>query len=440
VDVALERLPNAVAKVSVTIEPADVSQAVDRAFKSVVGRYNIPGFRRGKAPRKIFERYVGRGVLLQEAAQQLVDRHYRDALTKAAVEPVGEPRINIVSLDEDKPFQFDIEVESKPAIEVGELDELLTEVLEVPEATDEDIQRELDTVARSQAQLVPVEDEPVAMGDHVVLNLKGYLADNEEADEADGEPEPFVEDEDYAVEVGSGMAVEGLEMQLVGLTLGEPQTVRLTYPENHPDVALKGKDVRFDITVTDIKRPDIPPVDDDLAKTLGYEGVKELREVVETRVREGLKQQAERDRLNKILGKLKERVTFDLPPALVDRAIHNQLQELESMLRQMGANVDDYLESRQMTYNQLHEEMRPQAEERVKEELLLESVAHQQNITVSDAEVLDSIRPMAEAYRQPLDQMVAALRSRGDFDILRSSLLINKASEYLASTVSGAEG
>lgn len=432
-DVALERLPNAVAKVSVTIEPQDFGQAVDRAFKSVVGRYNIPGFRRGKAPRKIFERYVGRAVLLQEAAQQLVDGHYRDALQQAQVEPVGEPHINIVTLDEDKPFQFDIEVESKPKIEVGSLHDVLTDPLDIPEPTEEDLARELETVAKSQAQLVPVEDDPVSMGDHVVLNLKGYLADNE--DEGENEPEPFVEDDEYALEIGSGMAVEGLETQLIGLQLGEPQTIRLTYPENHPDVSLKGRDVRFEITVTDIKRPDVPPIDDDLAKTLGFEDENELRVTVGKRVAERLADQARHDRLGKILGKLKERVSFDLPPLLVDRAIHNQLQELDNMLRQMGANLDDYLDSRQMSGEQLHEEMRPQAEERVKEELLLEAVAAEQNLTVSDEEVIEQVRPMAEAYRQPLDQMVRALQTQGDFEILRHSLVISKAGDYLATTV-----
>lgn len=437
-DVALERLPNAVAKVSVTIEPVDVSQAVDRAFKSVVGRYNIPGFRRGKAPRKIFERYVGRGVLLQEAAQQLVDDHYRGALQQVSVDPVGEPHIHIVTLDEDKPFQFEIEVEAKPVIDIGSLDAVLTEPLAVPEATDEDIQRELDTLAKSQAQLVPIEDEPVSMGDHVVLKLKGYLADNEE-DAA--EPEAFVEDDEYAVEVGSGMAVEGLETQLIGLVAGEPQTIHLTYPENHPDVALKGREVRFEVTVTDIKRPDIPPIDDNLATTLGYDSEKELREAVETRVRDGVKMQAQRDRLTNILGKLKADVLLDLPPGLVEQAIHNQLQELDNMLRQMGANLEDYLDSRQMSLQQVHEEMRPAAEERVKEELILETVAHQQNMVVTDADVIENLRPMAEAYRQPLDQMIKALHLGGEFNALRNSILIAKASEYLASTVlDGAKG
>ncbi len=429
-DVALERLPNAVAKVSVTIEPSDFSQAVDRAFKSVVGRYNIPGFRRGKAPRKIFERYVGRGVLLQEAAQQLVDRHYRDALQQASVDPVGEPQINIVALDEDKPFQFDIEVESKPVIEVGSLDDLLGEPLTIPDATEEDFSHELDKLARTQAQLVPVEDDPVSMGDHVILKLKGYLADNEDDSE---DSEPFVEDDEYGVEIGSGMAVEGLETQLIGLKLGEPQKIRLTYPESHPDVALQGQEVIFDVTVTDIKRPDVPAVDDDLATALGWENEKEMREAVEERVRDRLKQQARGVRESAILGKLKERLSFDLPSELVKRALHNQLHELENMLRQMGVSVDDYLESREMSVDQLHEDMRPQAEERVKEELILEAVARENGFTVTNEELVDSVRPMAEAYRQPLEQMIAVLQQHGDWDVIKTSLLISKASDFLAS-------
>lgn len=432
-DVALERLPHAVAKVSVTIEPADVTKAMDRAFKTVAGRYNIPGFRRGKAPRKIFERYVGRGVLLQEAAQQLVDRHYSEALITAAVEPVGEPHINIVTLDEDKPFQFDIEVESKPAIEIGALDDLLKEPLSVSEASEEDLEKEFQALAKSQAQLVPVDNEPVSMGDHVVLKLQGFLADNEEGED------PFVEDDAYAVEIGSGLAVEGLETQLIGLQADEPQTIRLTYPENHPDVALQGKDVRFEVTVTDIKRPDIPAIDEDLAITLGYESEEDLRDTVTERLKERLLKQAKDDRLAKILGKLKERTSFEVPSALVEQAIHNQMHELDNMLRRMGADVEEYIESRQISLENLHEEMRPQAEERVKEELLLESVAKSQGIEVSDDDVIETIVPMAELYRQPLDQLVQLFRQRGEFEALRGNLVVSKASDYLSTTVLGEE-
>lgn len=272
--VALQRLPNSVAKVSVTIDPSDLSKAMDKAFRNVVGKYNIPGFRRGKVPRPIFERFVGREVILQEAAQQLVENRYYEALSEVSVEPVAEPKINIVKLDDGQPFEFDIEVESKPQIDLPDYQDLLQEPLEIPVPTDEQIDAELALVAKGQAQIVPADDEPVAKGNRIVVSLKGFLDDGED------DSEPFVDDDAYTIEVGAGTVVEGLEDQLVGLKVNEPQVIKLTYPENHPDVSLAGKPVRFELTVVENKRPDIPEVNDDLAKAVGLESLQELREQV----------------------------------------------------------------------------------------------------------------------------------------------------------------
>lgn len=428
--VALQRLPHAVAKVSVTIAPEDFKQAVDRAFRTVVRRYNIPGFRRGKAPRPIFERFVGREILLQEAAQQLVENRYHDALEQAAVEPVGEPRIHIVSLEDGQPFQFDIEVESKPVVELGDYLDLLKDPLEISEPTPDQLEAELQQLAKSQAQLVPVEDGPVSMGDHIVVSLKGYVDL-----EGEEELEPFAEEDAYTVEVGSGTMVEGLENQFIGLQVGEPAVLRLTYPENHPDVSLAGKPVRFEVTVQEIKRPDIPSVDDELAKTIGYESEQELREKVANSLQRRLADQARQDRLAAIMGKLKERVTVELPSALVDTAIHLQLRDLEDTLRRIGADVQEYLDSRQITAEALHEEMRPAAENRVKEELILEAVAKAQGISVSDDEVIEMIRPLAESYKQSLSGLVQRMREQGEFEALRHNILLSRAGDYLATTV-----
>ncbi len=428
-DVALERLPNAVAKVSVTISADDVRKAMDQAFKTVVTRYNIPGFRKGKAPRKIFEMYVGRGVLLQEAAQQLVDQHYGEALRQAAVEPVGQPRIDITNLSEDEPFQFAIEVESKPAITVGPLDELLQEPLSVPEPTEEQIQKELEQLAKTQAELVPVEDEPVQMGDIVTLQLKGYL--DEEGEEA----EPFAEDDEYRLEVGSGVAVEGLETQLIGLKRLEPTTIRLTYPDSHPDVQLAGKPARFEVTVTEIKRPNIPAINDDLAKTLGFENEQELRTSAANRVKARLEVEAKNDRLAKILGKLKEQLSFELPPSLVHYQIHRQLEELDGMLRQMGATLEDYLESRQMSQEALEVEMRPQAEERVKEQLILEAIARENNVSLSDQDIVGAVKPLADMNQTPLEDMLRILQQRGNLGEIARDIWLAKAGSFLANTV-----
>ncbi len=424
-EVALERLPNSVAKVSVTIDMADVSAAMDAAFRTVASRYNIAGFRRGKVPRPIFERMVGRDVLLKEAAQKLVEKRYVEALKEAAVEPVAEPRINIVTLEDGSPFEFAIEVESKPEITLGDYTDLLAEPLIERDVTDEDIEAELGSLARDQAQIVPADEEPVSLGNHITVKLRGYLED----DESD---EPFVDDESFAIEVGSGTVVEGLEPQLIGLNVGQSQTIRLTYPESHPDVSLAGKDVRFEIEVLENRRSEVPPVDDDLAKGLGLESLQELRERVANTVKNRIESQARDERLAEILGKLKERVAMELPETLVTDTMQNQLQELQNRLARMGASLDEYLESRQMQLPELQAELRPQAEERVKDQLLLEAVAKQETMTVTDDEVVASIRPLAEMYKQPLANIIKLFRDRGEFNALRENILLSKASEYLA--------
>jgi trigger factor len=380
---------------------------------------------------------VGSEVILQEAAQQLVQNRYLEALSEASVEPVAEPKINIVKLDVGEPFEFDIEVESKPELNLPAYHDLLREEpLEIPEPTEEQIDQELAAVAKEQAQMVPADDEPVSKGNRVVLNLEGYLETEDESEDS----EAFVEDESYTLEIGSGTAVEGLEDQLIGLRVNEPQTIRLTYPENHPDVNLSGKPVRFEITVIENKRPDIPEINDELAKAVGLESLQELHEHVKENVKNRLETQAKNDRLARVMGKLKERVSVDVPESLVSDAIHSQLRELELSLAQIGANTQEFLDSRQMTPEALHEQLRPSAEEQVKEELLMEAIAKAEKLDVSEEEIAEIIASLADTYRQPVDDMLRYYKKTGEMELLRASALISKTRDYLASTVLDKEG
>jgi trigger factor len=430
--VVTERLPKAVAKISVTIDQNEVSQAMDRAFKRVVTQYNIPGFRRGKVPRPIFERMVGPNVIWQAAAEDLVDDRYPKALSESGIVPVSEPNIQIgaTGLTADAPFSFVIEVQVKPLIELGDYQDVLKEPLVIPEVTDERLDEEMNQVARSQAQLVPADDEAVAAENQVVLDLKGFLEEPEEGDDG-----LFAEDEDYTVQIGSGTTVEGLDEQLIGLKVGEPATIRLTYPEEHPDVDLAGKAVRFEVTVKQNKRLEVPPIDDDLAKALEYDSLEALRTEVAKRLAERLKVEAQDERLQGILGKLRERLSFEVPDSLVQEAIKQRLQDVQNNLARMDITLEQYLETRQITLATLEEEVRPAAEGIVRDQLLLEAVAREQGFLVSDEEVIDAIRPVAEMYRQPLADFVQLFRQQGEFEQIRAKLLNQRASEFLATTV-----
>jgi trigger factor len=394
----------------------------------LVTRYEIPGFRRGKAPRPVFERYVGKDVILREAAEQLVERRYADAIGQSGFVVLDQPTIEFKQVALGEPLVFTATVSVMPEFELpASYQDLLKEPLEVPPVTDELVDQELQRVAEAEAQLVEASaEDPIAVGSRVVLKLTGYY-------DEDGttETEPFVDADDYVVEVGSGTTVEGLETQLIGLHLGDTATIRFTYPADYPDPSLAGRPVRVEVTVKEHKKREVPPIDDELAKTKGHETLEELKAELTNTLAERLKQEAREKRLNTILGKLREAVTFDVPEPLVRRALERQLEELQHTLSHLGATMEQYLAARQLTMEGLLDEMRPVAADRVRDQLLLEAIAKAEGLSVSDDEVVEAVKPVAEAYQRPLAELVEALRLSGDFEALRDNLLVDKAANLV---------
>lgn len=421
--VDVERLPQSRARLTVTIPVDDVTRAMDVAFKKLVRRYEIPGFRRGKAPRSVFERFVGRQAILQEAAEQLVEGRYPEAVEQAALDPVERPRISLEKVEDGEPLIFVAETAVKPVVDLGDYQSLLAEPLVVTEITDDLMDQELQKTAESEAQWVPAsEEEPVEAGSRVVVDLRGR---------EEGQDEPFVESTDYAVEVGRGTLLEGLETQFIGLKVNQSATLHVIYPEDYPDSNLAGKSADFEVTVKEHKRREVPSIDDELAKTKGLNDLQELRETVSNSLRERLEQEAREARLRAILGKLKERVSVDVPEPLVDRAVSRQVQDFEYTLSRLGATLEQYLQSRGITLEALTEDMRPGARDRVVDQLLLEAIAKAETITVSDDEVIDAIRPVADSYQRPLNSLVESLKVTGDFEAVRGNLLVDKAADFV---------
>ncbi|MCL8206698.1 MAG: trigger factor [Actinomycetia bacterium] len=421
--VEVERLPGSRARLVVTLPAEDVTRAMDEAFKTLVRRYEVPGFRRGKAPRHVFERYVGRSVLLREAAERLVDQSYPEAVREAGVEPVEGPSIQFRQVGDGQALVYTAEMAVKPVIDLGDYRDLLHEPLEVGEVTDELVEAELKAAAEEEAQWVPAtEEDPVEVGSRVVLDLTGRR---------EGEEEPFAETSDYAVEVGRGTLLEGLEAQLIGLKLNQHVTLSVTYPEDYPDPSVAGKPAVFDVTVKEHKRREVPPVDDELARAKGLADLKELREQMANRVRERLEREARERRLANVLRRLKERVAFEVPAPLVNRVVQRQLDDLQHTLSHLGVTMDQYLATRGKTLAAVAEEMRPGAVERVKDQLLLEALAKAEALEVTDEEVVEALRPVAEAIRRPLDQVVGNLKVSGEFEALRGNLLVDKAANFV---------
>jgi trigger factor len=208
-------------------------------------------------------------------------------------------------------------------------------------------------------------------------------------------------------------------------------TLSVTYPDDYPDPSLAGKPAVFDVVVKEHKRREVPPVDDELARAKGLADLKELREQAAKKVRDRLEREARERRLTNVLRRLKERVVFDVPAPLVNQAVQRQLEDLQHTLLHLGVTMEQYLATRKKTLAALAEEMRPAAVERVKDQLLLEALAKAEALEVSDDEVVEALRPVAEAIRQPLDQVVGNLKVTGEFEALRGNLLVDKAANFV---------
>ena len=422
-EVQVERLPDARARVRVTVPAEDVTQAMDGAFKRLAKRYNIPGFRPGRAPRPVFERYVGRETLLRDAAEHLVEDRYPDAIQQAGVKPLARPDVQIDELEENGPLVFTAEMPVKPEVTLGDYRPALLEPLTVPEVTEEAIDAELQRVAEEEAQLVvATEEDPVEAGSRVVIKIRGTR---------EGEEEPFADADDYPVTIGSGTALEGLELQLIGLHLHEQATVSLTYPDEYPDPSLAGKAVQFDVYIKEHKRRDVPPVDEELARARGFETVQELREDLTKSLRDRYERDAREQRLAAVLARLRGSVSVEVPEPMVRHQLDHQLQDLHHTLTHLGVDLDQYLSGRQITLEGLLEEMRPGAVQRVQDELILEAIAEAEGLQVSDEEVVAAVQSVADAYERPVNALVENLKVSGEFETVRGNLLVDKAAQLI---------
>jgi trigger factor len=422
-EVQVERIPEARARIRVSLPVEDVTRAMDGAFKRLVARYNIPGFRPGKAPRPVFERYVGRDTILRDAAEHLVEDRYPDAIKQAGVKPVARPDVQIDELDADGPLVFTAEVPVKPVIELGDYRTAFREPLSVAEVTEEAIEAELRRVAEEEAQLVvATEEDPVASGSRLVIKIRGTR---------DGEEEPFVDTDDYPVTIGGGATLEGLELQLIGLHLNQESAIELTYPETYPDPALAGKPVHFEVQIKEHKRRDVPEVDDELARARSFGSLQELREDLTNSLRDRYEREAKEQRLNAVLARLKETVAVEVPEPMVAHQLDHQLQDLHHTLTHLGVDLDQYLAGRKLTLEGLLDEMRPGAAERVKDELILEAIAEAEGLTVSDEEVVAAVKSVADAYERPVNSLVENLKVSGEFETVRGNLLVDKAAQLV---------
>lgn len=417
-----EKLENNQGVLTVEVEKEEFSAALDKAFKKVVKKVNVPGFRKGKVPRKIFEARFGVESLYQDALDIILPEAYQKAVDETGIEPVDRPEVDIEQLERGQNVIFKATVTVKPDVQLGEY-----KGLEIPAkdftVTDEQVEEELENVRNRQAELIVVEDGEVNEGDTVVIDFEGFI---------DGEPFEGGKGENYSLEIGSGSFIPGFEDQLIGMKKGEEKEIQVTFPEDYQVEELKGKEATFQVKLHEIKRKKLPELDDEFAKDVSeFDTLDEYKQDLRKKLEERAKQEEEAYKKDTVVEQAAENATMDIPQVMIDHEIDHMISELEQNLQMQGMNLDLYYQFSGTNEEELKERYKADAEKRVRISLTLEAIAKQENIEVSAEEVEEEIEKMAETYQRDKEEIRKLLTAQDNLDGIKNDLRIRKAVDLL---------
>jgi trigger factor len=405
------------------VSAENVNKGLDSAFQKVVKQVNVPGFRKGKMPRGMFEKRFGVEALYQDALDFIFPEAYGSAIDEVGIEPIDQPENIDFDLDQmgkDKDFTFKATVQVKPEVKLGEYKELEVEDFDT-NVTDEDVQAELTTLQTRQAELVVKEEGTIENGDTVVLDFEGFV---------DGVPFEGGKAENHSLEIGSGSFIPGFEEQLVGLAAGESKEVVVTFPEEYHAADLAGKQATFKVTIHEIKGKELPALDDEFAKDVDdeVETLAELKEKIKTRLVDSKKHEAEHHVRDSVVEKAAENAEVEIPAVMIDNEVKRMMQEFEQRLQMQGMNLELYFQFSGQDENALREQMKEEAENRVRVNLTLEAIAKAENLEATDEDVNAELENMAGMYNMTVDSIKAAL---GGVEGVKADLKLKKAIDFL---------
>ncbi|MEC2076815.1 trigger factor [Metabacillus fastidiosus] len=416
-----EKLEGNEGVLTIEVPAEDFNTALDEAFKKVSKQVSIPGFRKGKIPRGMFEQRFGVEALYEDALDIILPTAYPKAVDEAGIDPVDRPEIDVEQIEKGKSVIFKAKVTVKPEVKLGEYKGLAVEKMDTT-VTDEDIENELKTLQERNAELVVKESGAIENGDTVVIDFEGSV---------DGEVFEGGTAENYSLDIGSGTFIPGFEEQLVGVETGAEKNVEVTFPEEYHAENLAGKPAVFKVKVHEIKGKQLPALDDEFAKDVDeeVETLDELKAKTKTRLEEAKTREAGIKRRDELVAKAAETVEIDIPQAMVDSEVDRMYQEFEQRLTAQGMSVELYAQFTGQDEAALRDQMKEDAAVRVKYNLVLEAIVKAENIDASDEEVEEEINKIAETYNMPVENVRQALG--GAADNIKEEIKIRKAIEFL---------
>lgn len=383
-------------KLVITSSDEEFEKGIEQAYNKNKSKINVQGFRKGKAPRKIIEKFYGKEVFFEDAANAIIPEAYAKAAEESGLEIVSQPEIGLVQLEDGKPFIFSATVAVKPEVELGQYKGVEVAKADV-EVTEDDINAELDKVREQNSRTVNVEDRPVQDKDMTVIDFEGFI---------DGQPFQGGKGENYPLTIGSHSFIDTFEEQLIGKNIGEETEVNVTFPEDYHAEELKGKPATFKVTVKEIKEKQYDDLDDDFAQNVSdFDTLAEYKEDLKKTIGERKANEAKNKKEAEAIDKIIENAKMDIPSAMVDTQVRQMAEDFSRRLQQQGLSVEQYFQFTGLTADKLFADMQPEAEKRIKSRLVLEAIVKAENIEVSDEEYESELNKMAESYGMEVDKI-----------------------------------
>ena len=400
----------------------EVAKAYDKAFKKLVQQVNIPGFRKGKAPRKMIEKRVGEDGMRSEAFDFIIPDAYRQAVAENNVEPVGRPEVTEVTLNEGEPCVFTVSVITKPEVVLGEY-KGLSVTASTTEVTDEEVDKQINALRERHAKMVVAEGAELGQGDFALIDFDGTV---------DGKPFSGGQSKGYPLEIGSGSFIPGFEDQLIGAKAGEEREVKVTFPADYFVAELAGTEAVFVTKSNDVKRKELPELNDDFAKEAGdADTFAEMKEKTKEKLVEAAKEKDESAFREAALKQAVANATIEIPDIMVEDQVDHMIQDLDFSLRQRGLELDKYLGYMNTDMAGLRERYRPAALEEVRSELTLEAIVKAENIAVSDEDYAEETQKMAKAYKMAEAELNQMLADKRHAEAVKDTILRRKAAQLV---------
>lgn len=408
-------------QLEIEVDAERFEKGLQRAFAKNAKKFNIPGFRRGKAPRYMVEKFYGEQVLYEDAINDVCPEAYDQAVEENGIHPVDKPEIDIKQIGKGQALIFTAKVTVKPEVELGQYKGV--EVKKADAAvTDEDVEKEIESIRDRNARIITVEDRPAASGDIAVIDFEGSI---------NGEPFDGGKAENYSLAIGSGTFIPGFEEQIIGSAVGEEKEISVNFPDDYNNKDLAGKSAVFKVKVKEIKVKELPAMDDEFAKdTSEFDTLEEYKADIKKKLTEKAEHDARHKDEDSVVDKVVGNAVVDIPAVMVEKRVDGMVYDFEMRLRYQGLDMKKYLEIMGMDVDSLRERLKESAEKEVKTQLVMEKIGVVEGIVPTDEETNDEIKRIAENYKQSEEDFRQHLKP-DDIEYIKNTIIARKTVDFL---------